>query len=177
VEGTEDCGGATREELEGVAAAGLFIGVEARASEWRRSSSASVSTAGHAARIGTNAEVEGAGVGAGGRFCPLWAAAAAAWASWARARVAGLGLGGVARWERPGRGAASLVGHGLAWRLGPEEELGRARGLGRGKARVGAGPRGGEGCWDGWAKCARWAVCGRLCGWAKGQGGELKRRE
>jgi len=49
VEGIEECGGATREELEGVAAAGLFIGVEARASERRRSSSASVPALGHAA--------------------------------------------------------------------------------------------------------------------------------
>ena len=40
--------------------------------------------------------VEGTDVEAGVRvrLCPPWAAAAAAWESWARERVAGLGLGG-----------------------------------------------------------------------------------
>jgi hypothetical protein len=128
VEGTEDCGGATREELEGVAAAGLFIGVEARASEWRRSSSASVSAAGHAAgilgwrgqgqegrwrswpfhRAAAVAALPGSGavprVGEKGALPPSWATA------WALATWA-VGEGGRVSWGQDalaGRGAASL---------------------------------------------------------------------
>ena len=113
-----------------------------------------------------------------------------AWGARARGCVAAAaaqpGAGCVRLRAGEGRGgAASLVGHGLAWRLGPEGELGRARELGRGGERtVGPQPtcawakRGGEGRLGlvrgmglGEMAMTRWVACdgpGHELGWRVG---------